>query len=172
MTISRSILLLASASAVALLSGCGAWEKKEAPSIDPAEAALSAAAADIAAAWSRTSSSMASRAEAEAEDATTTSGDASFGGTEGQFDPGSPLAMRVDMNWFGELQPAVEALAATAGFTTQMIGAKKGPPILVTIEGVDVPLMDLLRQAGIQAGRRADVVVRESAGTIEVIYRD
>lgn len=170
MTISRSILLLASVSAVALLSGCGAWKKKEAPAIDPAEAALSAAALDIAAAWSRTSSSMVSLAEAEA--VTTTSGDASFDGTETQFDPGSPLAMRVDMNWFGELQPAVEALAATAGFTTQMIGAKKGPPILVTIEGVDVPLMELLRQAGIQAGRRADVVVRESAGTIEVIYRD
>lgn len=170
MTISRSILLTVSVSAVALLSGCGAWKKKDAPAVDPAEAALSAAASDIAAAWARTSSSMVSIAESE--DATTTSGEAPFDGTEAQFDSDSPLAMRVDMNWFGELQPAVEALAATAGYTTQMMGARKGPPILVTIEGVDVPLMELLRQAGIQAGRRADVVVRESAGTIEVIYRD
>ncbi len=172
MMISRSALTLASASALTLmLSSCGAWTKKEvAPTVDPAEAALSAAAADVAAAWSRTSVSMTSIAESE--DATPVSGDASFDGTAEQFDPASPLAMRVDMTWFGELQPAVEALAATAGYTTQMIGARKGPPILVTIEGVDVPLMELLRQAGIQAGRRADVVVRESAGTIEVIYRD
>ena len=148
------------------LSGCGVWQKKEVP-VDPADVALAEAARSIEAAWSR------SPLRGTVEDVTApemTSGDAQFEAIAA--DESSPLAQRVDITWVGDLQPAVEALAEVAGYTATAVGLRKGPPILIMIDGVDVPLLEMLRQAGTQAGTRADVVVRESEGVIEVIYRD
>ncbi len=150
---------LALLSAIAF-SGCSAFQQKPLPPIDPAEQALVDVARSIESSWSKSPLRTPADTSAASEP------------IESAVIETSPLAMRVDIAWIGELQPAVEALAKVAGFSARAVGLRKGPPILISIDGVDVPLLEMLRQAGMQAGTRADVVVRESEATIEVIYRD
>lgn len=83
----------------------------------------------------------------------------------------APLDMLVTFDWNGELGSAVEALAQAAGYSYRAVGAAPSTPILVMLRADGSQIGALLRDAGLQAGDRADVVVRSDERAIEVFYK-
>lgn len=158
--------LWALAFAALAVTGCAAPQARvDVRLADPAEEALLAAAARIEASWSHTSSLVSATGASGAE---VPAAPATFPMDE---IPES-LAGVVDLEWHGELAPAVKSLATLAGYQFEEIGIPAGGPILVSLSAKAVPVGELLRRAGNQAGDRADVVVRPVSRRIEVVYRD
>ena len=52
------------------------------------------------------------------------------------------------------------------------VAGKPASPVLVTLEGSQVPLITLFREAGLQAGARATLRVSPERRLIEVIYAE
>lgn len=84
----------------------------------------------------------------------------------------APLDTKVDITWHGDMEPAVEELAKVVGFAFKTVGPRPVQPILVLLDGVGRPVGAFLREAGQQAGSRANVVVRMQGREVEVVYRD
>ncbi len=135
------------------------------PATDPADEALMAAAARVEESWGRTASLMSATGATGAE---LPAPPATFPMEE------IPESLRqaVELEWHGELAPAVRSLASSAGYRFEEVGVATGGPILVSLEAKAAPVGELLRRAGNQAGDRADVVVRPVSRVIEVVYRD
>lgn len=148
------------------LTGCATPQARVVVSaVDPAEEALLAAAARIEDSWGRTSSLVSATGPSGAEVPAPPS-------TFPMEEIPESLSGAVDLEWHGELAPAVKSLAALAGYQFEEIGIPAGGPILVSLNAKSVPVGELLRRAGNQAGDRADVVVRPVSRRIEVVYRD
>ncbi|MEO7326548.1 MAG: DotD/TraH family lipoprotein [Dokdonella sp.] len=81
-----------------------------------------------------------------------------------------PFQTHVDMDWQGELAPAVRVLTEQLGYAFHEIGMRPVPPILISLSDSDQPVGEFLRRAGIQAGKRADVSIGDHE--VSVIYSD
>lgn len=81
------------------------------------------------------------------------------------------LAARVDVEWHGEIEQAVEALASFIGWDFAVVGARPPAPIIVLLESEGESAGHLLRSVGQQGGSRANVIVRAPARRIELVYR-
>ena len=64
----------------------------------------------------------------------------------------------------------VTDLAQRAGMSFQTVGGRPGVPLLVTVDVYQKPLIEVLHDLGLQAGRRADLAVNRSNNTIEIRY--
>ncbi len=80
------------------------------------------------------------------------------------------MGQTVSMPWQGPLEKAVSKLAEIAGFTMKFLGRPPAIPILVQVGEDAATVSDHLRNLGIQAGERADVVVDPAQKLIEVRY--
>jgi defect-in-organelle-trafficking protein DotD len=100
-----------------------------------------------------------------------------------QFDklketPGTPRVYQqvpgmeqvITMPWTGTLEQAVAKLTAFAGYNIRMVGKPPITPILVTLGSEPASVSDHLRNLGIQAGTRADLVVDPNTRTVELRY--
>lgn len=76
----------------------------------------------------------------------------------------------VTMPWNGTLEQAVSKLAAFSGFEVKFMGKTPTLPILVMIGKDSATVSDHLRNVGIQAGDRADVIIDPAAKIVEVRY--
>ena len=74
------------------------------------------------------------------------------------------------MNWSGPIEPLVTQIAKAAGYTLRVSGVQPAIPILVSINAKDIPLGQILRDAGYQCGDRADIVVFPRSKVIELLY--
>lgn len=74
--------------------------------------------------------------------------------------------------WVGPLEPLVRRLAERADFKFQVVGLRPKTPLVVRLEATERPLVDLLRDIGLQVGGKADIVVDASPGhrVFEVRY--
>ena len=72
-----------------------------------------------------------------------------------------PAALRrpVTLSWIGPVETLTETLATRAGYRFVAAGAPPVRPVLVAIAAEDTPLIEVLRDAGIQAGTTATVTV-------------
>ncbi|MCD8571669.1 MAG: DotD/TraH family lipoprotein, partial [Alphaproteobacteria bacterium] len=57
-----------------------------------------------------------------------------------------------------------------AGYQFQTVGDKPGTPVVVTINAVNQPVIEVLRDIGLQLGQRGDVRVDGSARIVEIHY--
>lgn len=78
----------------------------------------------------------------------------------------------VTMPWHGTLEQAVSKLASFSGYEVKFIGKTPTLPILVQIGREAATVSDHMRNVGIQAGNRADVIVDPKQKLIEVRYGD
>ncbi|MGH8156540.1 MAG: DotD/TraH family lipoprotein [Rhodanobacter sp.] len=147
---------LALTSIALLLCGCATPPAK--PPQDPAANQLASAAQDIRA-------SLTQLADAEQYD------------KKGRL-PGTPdttpslpgLTASMSMPWDGPIEPIVSRLATQGGYLAEFSGKKPTLPILVSLGTQPATLSQMLRNVGLQAGDRADVVVDPARKTVEVIY--
>ena len=78
----------------------------------------------------------------------------------------------VTMPWDGPVEAAVRQLATQGGYTFKVSGKPPVIPVLVQLTSEPATLSDLLRNVGLQAGSRADVLVYSAQRIIELRYTD
>jgi len=80
------------------------------------------------------------------------------------------LTQPITVKWSGPIEKMAETLATRAGMHFQSIGGRPGVPLLVSVDVYQKPLIEVLHDLGLQAGRRADISVNSSNNTIEIRY--
>lgn len=86
--------------------------------------------------------------------------------------PHAPQELRrtVSVNWVGPIEPLLLSLSDRAGYQLQVNGDKPPVPVVVSIQAREKSVVDVLRDLGLQAGRRADVVVDPARRIVELNY--
>jgi defect-in-organelle-trafficking protein DotD len=80
------------------------------------------------------------------------------------------MSSLTSMNWSGPIEPLVTQIAKASGYQLRVSGVSPAIPILVSINAKDIPLGQVLRDAGYQCGNRADIVVFPRSKVIELLY--
>jgi len=88
--------------------------------------------------------------------------------------PDAPLELQraLTFDWTGPVEPLIEELTRKAGYRYGIIGNKPSLPITISMRANNKPLINVLRDIGIQMGARADLKVDAQSRMIEVQYAD
>lgn len=78
------------------------------------------------------------------------------------------LLQKVSVDWTGPLEPLAADMAERAGYRFAESGPPSVRPLMVTIHAREAPLVLVLRDAGLQAGDAARLVVDARAREIRV----
>ncbi len=89
-----------------------------------------------------------------------------------QMPPEVPQALRriVSIDWTGPIAPIAQQMADRAGYRLQVNGAMPPAPIVVSVAAREKSVIEVLRDIGLQAGRRADVTVDPNHHLVELNY--
>ena len=80
------------------------------------------------------------------------------------------LQEKAFVDWSGPIEPLLEHVAKISGFRLRVLGKEPAVPVLVSVSGHNVPLTEILRDAALQAGHKADILVYSNTGIIELRY--
>ncbi len=145
-----------------LLAGCATQQETAVTPtprgvIDPAEAKLAEAASAV---------SKSIQSLAEIQEATTP--------PPKNYRPPDPasygMANLVSVDWSGPIEPLIQQIANSTGYKVQRLGKAPAIPIMISIYEKNTPIGNILRDAGYQAGDRADVVLFPAQRIIELRY--
>ena len=81
-----------------------------------------------------------------------------------------PLMKRVTATWTGDVRIVLRKLSDQAGIDMAVKG-KLPVPLIVSVSGVDVPLVKMLESLGSQLGNSADVDYEDQSHLLVVEYR-
>ncbi len=86
--------------------------------------------------------------------------------------PNAPTELRrtVSVNWTGPIEPLLLSMVDRAGYQMQVNGSRPSVPVVVSVQAREKSLVDVLRDIGLQAGQRADVVVDPQRRVVELNY--
>lgn len=80
------------------------------------------------------------------------------------------LTQLISIQWSGPIDQILQTLAARSGMRYKVAGSTSGVPLLVNLDVYQKPLIEVLHDLGLQAGRRADVSVNNLNNSIEIRY--
>lgn len=80
------------------------------------------------------------------------------------------LRRAVTVNWIGPVEPVAQTLANRAGYQFAVIGAEPPTPLIVSVDSVNQPVIEILRDIGLQMGRRGILRVDGGRRVVEVQY--
>lgn len=85
---------------------------------------------------------------------------------------GAPQELQrvIAIEWIGPIEPIVRKAAEKAGYNFQINGNAPSTPIIISISSREKQVVEVLRDIGLQAGRRADIVVDIESKTVELNY--
>jgi defect-in-organelle-trafficking protein DotD len=85
---------------------------------------------------------------------------------------GAPAELRrsITVNWIGPVEPLVKQLADRASYTLNVTGNKPETAIVVTIDVRNQPVIETLRDVGLQLGGRAELKVDANLKIVELSY--
>lgn len=75
------------------------------------------------------------------------------------------------VDWTGPVEPLVLKLANAGSYKFRAVGRNPSIPVLVAVYATNMPIADILRDANLQAGKKADIVVYPNQRLIELRYR-
>jgi defect-in-organelle-trafficking protein DotD len=81
------------------------------------------------------------------------------------------LGSLASVDWTGPIEPLVQKLANTGQYKYRVVGRRPAIPVLVAVYAVNMPVSDILRDANLQAGTKADIAVYANKKLIELRYR-
>lgn len=86
--------------------------------------------------------------------------------------PTAPPSMTqaITVKWTGPIEQITETLASRAGLRFRSKGNPPPIPITVMVDVYKQPLVEVLRDIGLQAGHRADLTVDGQSGFVEIRY--
>ncbi len=84
--------------------------------------------------------------------------------------PEGGMGGTVDIDWTGPIEPLVQKLANMTDYRLKVLGNTPAIPIIISISQDKAIIADLLKNAGMQAGKRANIVVFPANRIIEIRY--
>lgn len=86
--------------------------------------------------------------------------------------PNAPpeLQKAVTFTWAGPVEDVVRDMAARAGYSFRTVGDQPPTPVLVNLNIYNEPMIQVLRDVGLQMGTRADLRLDANRRSIEIIY--
>lgn len=86
--------------------------------------------------------------------------------------PNAPMELQrpVTFNWAGPVEPVAKDIAGWAGYSFRTVGDQPPAPIIVTLDIYNQPMIEVLRDIGLQMGSRADLKLDANRRTVEIIY--
>lgn len=84
----------------------------------------------------------------------------------------APIEMRraITVQWVGPVEPIVKNLAERASYNFIVVGSTPPIPVVVSINADNMPVIEVLRDIGLQLGTRADVRVDGQRRIVEIHY--
>ncbi|MEM6810933.1 MAG: DotD/TraH family lipoprotein [Pseudomonadota bacterium] len=82
----------------------------------------------------------------------------------------SELKRAATINWIGPADTLLRKLADRASYTFISVGNKPPVPLVVNIDKENAPVIEILRDVGLQLGMRADVKVDSINRMVELHY--
>ena len=80
------------------------------------------------------------------------------------------LRRAITVNWIGPVEPIAKTLADRAGYAFQTVGHPPAVPAVVTLDVENKPVIDVLRDIGLQLGMRGNVHVDGPRRMVEIHY--
>lgn len=80
------------------------------------------------------------------------------------------MAELASVNWTGPVDLLIQRLAKASHYKFRAIGHKPPIPVIVSINGTNLPLADILRDVSYQVEKQADVLIYPSRRIIELRY--
>jgi defect-in-organelle-trafficking protein DotD len=80
------------------------------------------------------------------------------------------LGVRATLDWSGPIQPLLERIAKLTDYRMRVIGHAPSIPVMVSITDEERVVAEILKDAGLQAGNKAALVVYPSTRVIELRY--
>ena len=80
------------------------------------------------------------------------------------------LRRAVTVNWVGPVEPIAKSLAERAGYNFLTVGGSPVVPVVVSLDVENTPVIDVLRNLGLQIGMRGDIKVDGSSRIVELHY--
>lgn len=84
--------------------------------------------------------------------------------------PEGGMSGTVDIDWTGPIEPLVGKLAEMTDYKLKVLGNQPGIPVIVSISQSNAIIADILKNAGMQAGKRVNIVVFPANRVIELRY--
>lgn len=84
----------------------------------------------------------------------------------------APVELRraITVNWIGPVEPISKTLSERAGYQFLTIGTAPPIPVVVSLDVENRPVIDVLRDIGLQLGVRGDVKVDSQRRVVEIHY--
>ncbi|MBI1327289.1 MAG: DotD/TraH family lipoprotein [Alphaproteobacteria bacterium] len=85
---------------------------------------------------------------------------------------GAPVELQrgVSINWVGPVENITEMLANKASYSFTILGNQPSQPLVVALDVENKPLIDVLRNVGLQLGNKADIKVDSQRRVVELSY--
>lgn len=80
------------------------------------------------------------------------------------------LRRAMTVNWVGPVEPIGKTLADRAGYGFTVVGDPPPVPVVVSLDIENTPVIDILRNLGLQLGTRADLKVDGARKIVEIHY--
>jgi defect-in-organelle-trafficking protein DotD len=84
--------------------------------------------------------------------------------------PHDELNQPMSVAWTGPVSPLLQRLALRVGYKFEQIGTPPTAPVTVSINVIEQPVLEVLRDAGLQMGSRANLVVDANRHVVELQY--
>lgn len=80
------------------------------------------------------------------------------------------LRRTITVNWVGPIEPIAKTLADRAGYSFLVLGNEPSVPVVVSVDAENTRVVDVLRDIGLQLGKRGDVKVDAKSRMVEIYY--
>lgn len=80
------------------------------------------------------------------------------------------LKRAMTISWVGPVAPITRTLANSADYDFKILGDRPPVPIVINLEAENARIIDLLRDIGLQLGKRADIKVDGRNRVVELQY--
>ncbi len=85
-------------------------------------------------------------------------------------DAPTELRRGITVNWVGPVESISKTLADRAGYNFLVVGGSPVVPVVVSLDVENMPVIDVLRNIGLQLGMRGDIKVDGPARVVELHY--
>lgn len=84
--------------------------------------------------------------------------------------PEGGMGGSADIDWTGPLEPLIHRIAEMTDYRLKVLGNEPPIPIIISISQNKAVIADILKNASLQAGRRANIMVFPANRVIELRY--
>ena len=85
--------------------------------------------------------------------------------------PAGGMGGKLDIDWTGPIAPLLTKLASVTGYEVKILGREPAIPVIVSITQNRAIIADILKNASLQAGKNASILVFPANRVIELRYQ-